>query len=246
MPQVASHRAPRWRWPTSTATAGRISTSPTAPRTRHNRLYRNNGDGRFTDVAAQLGVAEVNRTGTGVSMGAVWGDYDNDGYEDLLVYKYGRPLLFHNDGGKGFTDVSASAPACRRGSTPTAPRGSTSIATAGSISSSPATGPTASTCGGSRPRGSCRRASSTPTTAAASTCCATRATARSRTSPRRWASRAAAGRWPWRPRICAAPAIPTSSSPTTTACRSSTPTRAGSASWTSPRPPASAARRRAA
>jgi enediyne biosynthesis protein E4 len=75
----------------------------------HNRLYRNNGDGRFTDVATQLGVAEVNRTGSGVSTGAVWGDYDNDGYEDLLVYKYGGPLLFHNDGGKGFTDVSARA-----------------------------------------------------------------------------------------------------------------------------------------
>jgi len=74
-----------------------------------NRLYRNGGDGRFTDVAVQLGVAAVNRTGTGVSMGAVWGDYDNDGYEDLLVYKYGGPLLFHNDGGKAFTDVSARA-----------------------------------------------------------------------------------------------------------------------------------------
>jgi len=75
----------------------------------HNRLYRNGGDGHFTDVAEQLGVADVNRTGTGVSMGAVWGDYDNDGYEDLLVYKYGGPLLFHNDGGKGFADVSARA-----------------------------------------------------------------------------------------------------------------------------------------
>jgi hypothetical protein len=74
-----------------------------------NRLYRNGGDGRFTDVAVQLGVADVNRAGTGVSMGAVWGDYDNDGYEDLLVYKYGGPLLFHNDGGKAFTDVSARA-----------------------------------------------------------------------------------------------------------------------------------------
>jgi hypothetical protein len=74
-----------------------------------NRLYRNTGDGRFTDVAAQLGVADLNRAGTGVSMGAVWGDYDNDGYEDLLVYKYGRPLLFHNDHGAAFTDVSTRA-----------------------------------------------------------------------------------------------------------------------------------------
>ena len=74
-----------------------------------NRLYRNQGDGTFKDVAGELGVADVNRAGTGVSMGAVWGDYDNDGYEDLFLYKYGRPELFHNDGGKGFTRVSEQA-----------------------------------------------------------------------------------------------------------------------------------------
>jgi hypothetical protein len=70
-----------------------------------NHLYRNQGDGTFKDVAVELGVADVNRPGTGVSMGAVWGDYDNDGFEDLFVYKYGRPELFHNDGGHGFTPV---------------------------------------------------------------------------------------------------------------------------------------------
>ena len=74
-----------------------------------NRLYRNQHDGTFKDVAGELGVADVNRAGTGVSMGAVWGDYDNDGYEDLFVYKYGRPELFHNDAGKGFTRVSEQA-----------------------------------------------------------------------------------------------------------------------------------------
>ena len=74
-----------------------------------NRLYRNQGDGTFKDVAGELGVADVNRAGTGVSMGAVWGDYDNDGYEDLFLYKYGRPELFHNDRGKGFTRVSEQA-----------------------------------------------------------------------------------------------------------------------------------------
>jgi enediyne biosynthesis protein E4 len=74
-----------------------------------NRLYRNQHDGTFKDVAGELGVADVNRAGTGVSMGAVWGDYDNDGYEDLLLYKYGRPELFHNDAGKGFTPVSEKA-----------------------------------------------------------------------------------------------------------------------------------------
>ena len=74
-----------------------------------NRLYRNDGDGTFTDVAAAVGLADVNQRGTGVSMGAVWGDYDNDGYEDLFLYKYGRPELFHNDGGRGFTRVSERA-----------------------------------------------------------------------------------------------------------------------------------------
>ncbi|HWW74780.1 MAG TPA: VCBS repeat-containing protein, partial [Pyrinomonadaceae bacterium] len=74
-----------------------------------NALYRNKHDGTFEDVAAALGVADVNRAETGVSMGAVWGDYDNDGYEDLFLYKWGRPELFHNDGGKGFTRVTDEA-----------------------------------------------------------------------------------------------------------------------------------------
>src|SRR5215510_5065508 len=74
-----------------------------------NRLYRNLGDGTFRDVAVEMGVASLNQTGTGVSMGAVWGDYDNDGYEDLFVYKWGRPELFHNDGGHGFTRVTDKA-----------------------------------------------------------------------------------------------------------------------------------------
>lgn len=74
-----------------------------------NALFRNLGDGSFRDVAPELGVADVNREGTGVSMGTVWGDYDNDGYPDLFLYKYGRPELFHNDGGRGFTRVTEGA-----------------------------------------------------------------------------------------------------------------------------------------
>ena len=74
-----------------------------------NRLYRNMHDGTFKDVAGELGIADVNQPGTGVSMGAVWGDYDNDGYEDLFLIKWGRPELFHNDHGKGFTRVSEQA-----------------------------------------------------------------------------------------------------------------------------------------
>ena len=74
-----------------------------------NALYRNLGDGTFKDVAGELGIADVNQAGTGVSMGAVWGDYDNDGYEDLLLIKWGRPELFHNDHGRGFTRVTEHA-----------------------------------------------------------------------------------------------------------------------------------------
>src|SRR4029078_1483061 len=74
-----------------------------------NHLYRNRHDGTFEDVGPQMVVGELNRPGAGVSMGAIWGDYDNDGYEDLLVYKWGRPELFHNDRGKGFTRVTEQA-----------------------------------------------------------------------------------------------------------------------------------------
>jgi hypothetical protein len=74
-----------------------------------NRLYRNQGNGMFADVAAQMGVADVNQRDTGVSMGAVWGDYDNDGWEDLFLYRYGRPELFHNDQGRRFVAVGERA-----------------------------------------------------------------------------------------------------------------------------------------
>ncbi|HVV55181.1 MAG TPA: CRTAC1 family protein [Mucilaginibacter sp.] len=71
-----------------------------------NALYRNLHNGKFEDVAAQMGVADVNQKGTGASMGAVWGDYDNDGYEDLFLYKWGKPELFHNEGGKKLVNVT--------------------------------------------------------------------------------------------------------------------------------------------
>lgn len=74
-----------------------------------NSLYRNMHDGTFKDVAASVGLADVNQAGTGVSTGAVWGDYDNDGYEDVFIYKWGRPELFHNDGGTHFTRVTDQA-----------------------------------------------------------------------------------------------------------------------------------------
>src|SRR5687767_14092250 len=74
-----------------------------------NALYRNRGDGTFEDVAAQAGLADLNRDGEGVSMGAVWGDFDNDAREDVLVYRYGYPALFRNRGGGRFENVTENA-----------------------------------------------------------------------------------------------------------------------------------------
>ncbi len=76
-----------------------------------NALYKNNGDSSFTNVAKELGVANLNDQPkkNGTSMGSIWGDYDNDGYEDLFVFKWGKPELFHNDKGEGFTRVTDQA-----------------------------------------------------------------------------------------------------------------------------------------
>jgi hypothetical protein len=75
----------------------------------HNRLFRNKGGGTFEDIARQVGLADLNRPESGVSMGSVWGDYDNDGFEDLFLYRWGRPELFRNEGGRAFTRVSELA-----------------------------------------------------------------------------------------------------------------------------------------
>jgi hypothetical protein len=68
-------------------------------------LYRNNGDGTFTDVTAKAGVGAEGLFGMGVAVG----DYDNDGFPDLFVLGYGRCILFHNNGDGTFTDVTAKA-----------------------------------------------------------------------------------------------------------------------------------------
>jgi hypothetical protein len=73
-----------------------------------NALYRNNGNGTFTDIAEEAGVADLNDK-DGLSMDAVWGDYDNDGDADLYLVKWGRNLLFRNTGHGTFTDVTDHA-----------------------------------------------------------------------------------------------------------------------------------------
>lgn len=70
----------------------------------HNRLYRNNGDGTFSDVTAEAGVA-----GSRYAIGVAVADYDNDGYQDLLVTGANGYELFHNNGDGTFTDVTARA-----------------------------------------------------------------------------------------------------------------------------------------
>ncbi len=77
-----------------------------------NRLFRNNGDGTFTDVTAAAGVA-----GRGYDLGVVTGDYDNDGYTDIFVAGLRRNTLFHNNGDGTFTDVTE-----RSGLSPRDPR----------------------------------------------------------------------------------------------------------------------------
>jgi len=76
----------------------------TPDRPLKNALYRNNRDGTFTDVTDKAGVA-----GGTFGMGVAVGDYDNDGYPDILVTSYGRCILYHNNGNGTFTDVTDKA-----------------------------------------------------------------------------------------------------------------------------------------
>jgi enediyne biosynthesis protein E4 len=66
-----------------------------------NRLYRQKADGKFEDVTEKAQVR-----GTGYSMGASAGDYDNDGWIDLYVTGYGSNILYRNRGDGTFEDVT--------------------------------------------------------------------------------------------------------------------------------------------
>ena len=74
-----------------------------------NSLYRNDGDGTFTDVAQTAGVADSDATSYGIG----WADYDNDGDLDLFVASFGASKLFRNEGpARGnvtFSDVTSQA-----------------------------------------------------------------------------------------------------------------------------------------
>lgn len=69
-----------------------------------NALYRNNGDGTFTDVTDEAGVGDAH-----YGMGVAVGDYDNDGDLDLYVTNFGPNVLYRNNGDGTFTDVTKEA-----------------------------------------------------------------------------------------------------------------------------------------
>ena len=69
-------------------------------------LYRNDG-GKFSNITDKSGALSEQSNFTNI--GAVAGDYDNDGKPDLFVLRFGRLLLYHNDGAGKFSDVSSAA-----------------------------------------------------------------------------------------------------------------------------------------
>jgi hypothetical protein len=77
--------------------------NPKLPRSC-SRLFRNNGDGSFTDVTKESGLIN-----DGWGVGVTVGDYDNDGYRDVFITNFGTNALFHNNGNGTFTNVTKEA-----------------------------------------------------------------------------------------------------------------------------------------
>jgi hypothetical protein len=75
-----------------------------APSDATNRLYKNNRDGTFSDVTDKTGLHDV-----GWASSVCVGDYNNDGFEDLLCTYFGQNKLYRNNGDGTFTDVTKQA-----------------------------------------------------------------------------------------------------------------------------------------
>jgi len=86
------------------ATGGATPHAPDA-RAPRNALYRNLGNGKFEDVTAKSGLAQIPFYGMGVAVG----DYDNDGYPDIYITGYPTSALFHNNHDGTFTNVTETA-----------------------------------------------------------------------------------------------------------------------------------------
>ena len=67
------------------------------------KLYKNNGDGTFTDVSEKAGIKDTNWS---MAAGAI--DYDNDGDQDLYLLNYGPNVFYRNNGNGTFTDITNS------------------------------------------------------------------------------------------------------------------------------------------
>jgi hypothetical protein len=98
-----------WSFATSRvcgAPGKRLSCSPTLYQGEPNILYRNNGDGTFTDVSQSMGIAQH----IGKGMGVAIADYNDDGWMDIFVANDNdRNFLFRNRGGKTFDEVGVEA-----------------------------------------------------------------------------------------------------------------------------------------
>jgi len=70
-----------------------------------NALYRNLGNGKFVDVAAEAGLSRAKTYGMGVAIA----DFDNDGHQDILITGFPTCHLYHNNGNGTFTDVTEDA-----------------------------------------------------------------------------------------------------------------------------------------
>ncbi|VAW17397.1 ASPIC/UnbV domain protein [hydrothermal vent metagenome] len=73
-------------------------------KTSENRLFRNLGNGTFSDATKKARVGD-----RGYGMGITVGDFDNDGYPDIYVSNYGTNTLYHNNGNGTFSDVTKKA-----------------------------------------------------------------------------------------------------------------------------------------
>ncbi len=72
-----------------------------------NRLYRNDGDWKFTDVTRQAGLGD-----SGFGLGVAVGDYDNDGWPDVYLNNFGSNALYRNNGDGSFSELEQETLAC--------------------------------------------------------------------------------------------------------------------------------------